>query len=119
MTQLVIRETVDTPSVAFQCTYPAAPLEGSPIVAPSILISGQPVQFYTSATVPASVEGVPIAFGPCPLGVRAIVASNNTTVFFNNQLPAVVGDEAKIVGGTNRPLIGPYGPSTVLIGSSS
>ena len=118
MTQLVIRETVDTPSIVFGCMYPAAALEGSPIVSPNIKIDGQQVQFYTAATIPATVEGIPLFFGPCPLGVRAIVASNNTTVFFNGQLPAVVGDEAKILGSTNRPLVGPYGPATVLIASS-
>lgn len=121
MAQLVIPTTVDTQSVDGNCTYPAAPLGGSPIVAPTILINGQPVQFYTSATVPATVEGIkinPLIPAPCIPGVRAIVPSNNTTVFFNGQLPAVAGDLAQMVG-TNRPLVGPYGPSTVLIGSSS
>lgn len=121
MAQLVIPTTVDTQSVDGNCTYPAKALGGSPIVAPTILIGGQPVQFYTSATVPATVEGIkinPLIPAPCIPGVRAIVPSNNTSVFFNNQLPAVVGDKAQMVG-TDRPLIGPYGPSTVLIGSSS
>jgi len=117
MAQLVIPTTVDTPSVVFQCTYPAAPLEGAPIVSPNIKVGGQQVQYYTSAAVPATVEGVPIGIGPCPLGVRNMVVTNNTTVFFNNQLPAVVGDQAQLLGSV-RPLVGPYGPANVVIGSS-
>lgn len=121
MAQLVIPATVDTQSIDGNCTYPPKALGGSPVVSPNITIGGQQVQFYTSATVPATVEGIkinPAIPAPCIPGVRVIVPSNNTTVFFNNQLPAVVGDKAQMVG-TDRPLIGPYGLSTVLIGSSS
>ena len=121
MAQLVIPETVDTPSTEGNCLYPAEPLQGSPIVSPNITIGGQQVKFYTSSTPPATVTGVkvnPLIPAPCQPGIRVIVPSNNTTVFFNRQLPAVVGDKAQMVG-TDRPLVGPYGPSTVLIGSKS
>ncbi len=120
MAQLVIPTTVDTSSTDGNCVYPAAALGGSPVVSPNITIGGQQVQFYTSATVPATVVGQkvnPLIPAPCQPGVRVIVPSNNTTVFFNGQLPAVAGDLAQMAG-TNRPLVGPYGPSTVLIGSS-
>ena len=43
-----------------------------------------------------------------PTRVRVIQATVNTTVFFNNQLPAVAGDQASMAG-TARPLVGPYG----------
>lgn len=121
MAQLVIPTTVDTQSTDGNCLYPPKALGGSPVVSPNITIGGQQVQFYTSATVPATVEGVkvnPLIPAPCLPGVRVIVPTNNTTVFFNGQLPAVAGDLAQMVG-TNRPLVGPYGLATVLIGSSS
>ena len=119
MAQLVIPTTVDTASTDGNCTYPAKPLEGQPIVSPNITIGGQQVKFYTASTPPATVEGVkvnPLIPAPCQPGVRVIQPTNNTTVFFNNQLPAVAGDQAAMAG-TARPLVGPYGPATVLIGS--
>ena len=121
MSQLVIPETVDTASTEGNCLYPAAPLEGSPIVSPNIKINNQQVKFYTASTPPANVEGVkvnPVIPLPCQPGIRVIVPQNNTSVFFNQQLPAVIGDKAEMLG-TPRPLVGPYGPSTVLIGSKS
>jgi hypothetical protein len=118
MAQLVVPETVDTVTVVGNCTYPATPLGGAPVVSPNITVGGVVAKFYTSASVPSTVQGVPIGPGPCTPGVRSMVVTNNTTVFFNGQLPAVVGDQAQLLG-TNRPLVGPYGPATVLIGSSS
>jgi hypothetical protein len=121
MALLVISTTVDTPSTDGNCLYPAAALGGAPVVSPNIKIGGQQAEFYTSATVPDTVEGVkvnPLIPLPCLPGVRVIVPTNNTTVFFNGQLPAVAGDLAQMVG-TNRPLVGPYGLATVLIGSTT
>jgi len=120
MAQLVIPTTVDTLSTDGNCLYPAAALGGQPIVSPNIKIDGQQVEFYTASTLPATVEGQkvnPLIPLPCQPGVRVIQATVNTTVFFNNQLPAVAGDQAAMAG-TARPLVGPYGPATVLIGSS-
>ena len=119
MAQLVIPETVDTLSTDGNCLYPAKPLEGQPIVSPNIQINKQQVKFYTASTPPATVEGQkvnPLIPLPCQPGVRVIQATVNTTVFFNNQLPAVAGDQAAMAC-TSRPLFVPYGPSTVLIGS--
>ena len=121
MSQLVIPETIDTTSTDGNCVYAAAALYGAPIVSPNITIGGTQAQFYTSTTVPATVVGTkvnPLLPAPCQPGVRVIVPSNNTTVFFNRQLPAVAGDKAQLFG-TDRPLVGPFGPSTVLIGSKS
>lgn len=121
MSQLVIPETVDTPSTEGNCLYPAAPLEGSPIESPNIKINNQQVKFYTAATPVADVAGVkvnPLIPAPCQPGIRLLVPQNNTNVFFNGQLPIVLGDKAEMLG-TPRPLVGPYGPSTVLIGSRS
>jgi len=121
MTQLVIPTTVDTPSTDGNCLYPGKPLGGSPVVSPNIKIGGKPVEFYTSATVPDTVEGVkvnPLLPLPCQPGVRVILTINNTTVFFNNQLPAVVGDLAQMAS-TARPLVGPYGSPTIIIGSTT
>ena len=121
MSQLVIPETIDTTSTDGNCLYAAAALYGSPVVSPNITIGGTQVQFYTSTAVPATVVGTkvnPLLPAPCQIGNRVIVPSNNTTVFFNNQLPAVAGDKAQLFG-TDRPLVGPFGLSTVLIGSRS
>ena len=121
MAQLVIKTTLDTASTDGNCTYPAKALGGAPIKSPNISINGQQVEFYTASTVPDTVEGVkvnPLIPVPCQPGVRVIQPTNNTTVFFNGQLPAVAGDQAAM-GGTARPLVGPYGPATVLIGSKA
>jgi len=121
MAQLVIPTTVDTQSTDGNCLYPAAALGGAPVVSPNITIGGQQAQFYTSATVPATVEGVkvnPLLPLPCQPGVRVMLTINNTTVFFNNQLPAVVGDLAQMAS-TARPLVGPYGSPTIIIGSTT
>lgn len=125
MAQLVIPETIDTTSTDGNCTYAAAALYGTPVVSPNITIGGVQVQFYTAAASgqpgsPATVVGTkvnPLIPAPCQIGERVIQATVNTTVFFNGQLPAVVGDQAAIPG-SPRPLVGPFGPSTVLIGSS-
>lgn len=126
MAQLVIPETMDSPSTEGNCAYPAQALQGTPVVSPNITIGGQQAKFYTQAATgqpgaPSTVAGVkvnPLIPAPCTPGIRVIVPSNNTTVHFNNQLPAVLGDKVQM-GGIDRLLVGPYGPSTVLIGSSS
>ena len=121
MPLLVTPETIDTVSSDGTCIYEAAPLGGSPIASPNIKINKQQVKFYTSSTVPEPVTGVkinPLSPLPCQPGNRVIVASVNTTVFFNKQLPAVQGDKAQMLG-TDRPLTVPFGNPTVVIGSRS
>ena len=121
MPLLVTPETLDTASSDGTCLYEAAPLGGSPIVATNIKINRQQVEFYTSSTVPEPVTGVkinPLSPLPCQPGNRVIVASVNTNVFFNRQLPAVQGDKAQLLG-TDRLLTAPFGDPTVVIGSRS
>jgi len=120
MPLLVTPQTVDTVSTDALCQYPAKALGGAPIVSPNIKIGRQSVQFYTSSTVPEPSPGTPLPTNtiplPCQPGNRVIVATINTTVFFNRQLPAVQGDRAQMVG-TDRPLVGPFGDPTVQIQS--
>jgi len=121
MSQLVIPETVDTASTEGNCLYPPKALGGSPIESPNIKINRQQVKFYTAASPVDNVDGVkvnPLIPAPCQPGIRLLVPQNNTNVFFNQQLPIVLGDKAEMLG-TPRPLVGPYGPNTVLIGSRS
>ena len=121
MPLLVVPETVDTASSDGTCLYPAAALGGAPVTSANISIGRQPVKFYTSSTVPESVTGQkinPLSPLPCQPGTRVIVPNINTTVFFNRQLPAVQGDKAQLIG-TDRPLTGPFGDPTVVIGSRS
>ncbi len=120
MPLLVTPQTVDTVSTDALCTYPPKALGGAPIVSPNIKIGRQSVEFYTSTTVPDPSPGTPLPTNiiplPCQPGTRIITATINTTVFFNRQLPAVQGDQAKMAG-TDRPLVGPFGNPTVVIGS--
>ena len=121
MPLLVTPETLDTASTDANCLYPAAALGGSPVVSPNVSIGRQPVKFYTSSTVPATVTGQkinPLIPAPCQPGVRVIVPTINTTVFINRQLPAVQGDKAQMLG-TDRPLTAPFSDPTVVIGSRS
>ncbi len=120
MALLAIPETIDTTSTDGNCIYAAAGLYGQPIISPNIMINGAQVKFYSASTIPATVVGTkvnPLIPLPCQIGIRVIQATVNTTVFFNGQLPAVAGDQAALFG-TPRPLVGPYGPATVLIASS-
>ena len=125
MAQLVIPETVDTGHTDGNCIYAPAALEGSPIESPNIKINNQQVKFYTSATPPADITGDkitkvnPLIPAPCAPGKRVLVPKNNTNVFFNNQLPTIVGDVCQTITGIERPLVGPFGPSTVVIGTKS
>jgi len=121
MPLLVISTTVDTVSSDANCLYPATPLGGSPAVSPNVRIGGQPVEYYTSATVPDNVTGQkvnPLIPVPCQPGVRVIVPTINTTVFINKQLPAVQGDKAQMLG-SDRPLVGPFGDPKVVFNTKN
>ena len=119
MAFLVGPDTVDTVSTDVLCSYPPEPLGGSPITA-NIFINGEAVRFYTTATIPDPVQGVPLPSNviplPCQPGNRVIVANVNTSVYFNGQLPAVQGDKAQLLG-TDRPLVGPFYYEDVHIGT--
>lgn len=117
MPLLVTPATIDTASTNATCLFAAAPIGGTPITA-GLFMNKQIVKYYASGTPVAPVPGVPIVPSvPCvdPTGgTRILKPLNNKSVFFNKLLPVVSGDEAFILG-TARPLVGPYGPSSVLI----
>ena len=114
-------ETVDTPSTDGNCTYPAAPLGGTPYPT-KVVAKGIPLVIYDNLSVPAPVAGVkinPLIPAPCQPGQRVIRPTVNTTVYINGRLPAVTGDDAQLViGGSPRPLTGPFQHPTIVIGSN-
>ena len=124
MPNLASVETVDTPSTDGTCTYAAAPIGGTPV--PTTVMAGnQPLKIIAGAPVPypcADVVGVkinPLSPLPCQPGTRTIRPTVNTTVIINGQLPAVTGDEAQLlIGGSPRPLTGPFQHPTIVIGSN-
>ena len=122
-------ETIDTSSaspVPSVCLYPAAPIGGAPMPT-KVIAGGQPLmiiappvggtQYVCAPTVPIPVD---IAFGTtCQPGVRFIRPTVNTSVIINGMLPAVTGDDAQLLlGGTPRPLTGPFQHPTIIIGSN-
>jgi hypothetical protein len=119
MPQIVTPQTSDTASTDGTCTYPPKPLGGAPIVSPNVYIGKKQVEFYTSSTVPSTVEGVkinPLSPLPCQPGTRVIVPGINKTVYINKQLPAVQGDKAQLLG-IDRLLTAPFGPASVVFAS--
>ena len=117
--QLVIPTTLDTPHTDVNCLYPAKALGGSPIQSPNVQIERQQVEFYTPATPPDNVDGQPlVGVTACDPGQRVLIGRTNTNVFINGQLPIVTGDTCKmLLTQIERPLVGPFGPSSVIIGS--
>ena len=123
MPNLASIETVDTPSSDGTCVYPASAIGGSGVTT-TVRVNNQPLKIIAGAPTPYAcddVEGVkinPLSPLPCQPGTRIIRPTVNTTVFINGQLPAVTGDEAQlVVGGTPRPLTGPFQHPTIVIGS--
>ena len=124
MPNLVGPETVDTVSSDATCVYAAAPIGGTPIPT-TVKVGGETLEIVAGAPVPyacADVAGVkinPLSPLPCQPGTRIIRPTVNTTVLINGQLPAVTGDEAQLViGGSPRPLTGPFQHPTIVIGSN-
>ena len=121
MPNLVGPETVDTFSTDGTCTYNALALGGTPTPT-TVMVGNQPLFIYDETTVPAPVTGVkinPLSPLPCQDGSRKVRPLINTTVRINGRLPAVTGDDAQLlVGGTLRPLTGPFQHPTIVIGSN-
>lgn len=121
MPNLAGPETVDTVSTDGNCLYPGAPLGGTPY-ATTVYSDGIPIDIYDNLSKPASIAGEkinPLIPLPCQPGERIIRPTINSTVFFNGRLPAVTGDEAQLVlGGTPRPLTGPFQYPRIIIGSN-
>ena len=115
MPNLVGETTVDTANTDGNCIYAAAPLGGSPTISPNVLINGQVLRSYDTTSRPADVIPTkvnPLIPLPCQPGVRVVTPVVNTSVLINGKLPAVTGDEAKI-GGTPRPLTGPFNYASI------
>ncbi len=112
MPNLVGSTTIDTTSTDGNCSYPGLALGGTPSVSPKVRFDGAPVEYYHALssidpTTPVKIN--PLIPAPCQPGNRAVVPLVNTTVFIDGKLPAVQGDEAKLVlGGTLRSLTGPF-----------
>ena len=120
MPLLVGPETPDTVSVNGPCTYPAKPVTGAQ-VSPNIFINGEAVKFLHNAVAPDTVTGVPNnPLIPCviPVAGRKVVTTVNTSVFFNNLLPAVQGDATELTSfpGTKRVFVAPFQHPNVIIG---
>lgn len=122
MPLLVGPDTPDSPSINGPCLFPAKPVT-SPQVSPNIFINGEAVKFIHNAIPPDSVEGQPNnPLVPCvaPLtpALRQVVTSVNTSVYFNNLLPAVQGDATELtsVPGTKRVFVAPFQHPNVIIG---
>ena len=124
MPNLASVETIDTVSSDGTCIYNPAPIGGTPVPT-TVMVGNQPLKIIAGAPVPyacADVTGVkinPLSPLPCQPGTRIIRPTVNTTVLINGQLPAVTGDEAQLViGGSPRPLTGPFQHPTIVIGSN-
>ena len=110
MPQIASSNCIDTANTDGNCIYPAKPLGGEPHVSSNVIFENEEVEFYDSTSEIDDVEGVkvnPLIPLPCQPGVRVVTPVVNTSVLINGKFPAVTGDEAKI-GGTPRPLTGPF-----------
>lgn len=117
MPNIAASDCVDTANTDGNCLYPAAPLAGTPNVSVNVFFENQAVEYYDSTSVVAPVTGVkvnPLVPVPCQPGTRVVVPLVNTSVFINGKLPAVQGDEAKLLG-TPRLLTGPFRYPTINI----
>ena len=118
MAFLITKETQDTASVGPFCDYPAQALDGSPFMSPNVRVGQRPVPIYDATSLPSIVPGIRRGIPQCTsTGQRVITPTVNTTVFINGKLPAVTGDQTSI-GGTPRPLTGPFQHANILIGSN-
>tara|TARA_B100000900_G_scaffold27769_1_gene21447 strand:+ start:1795 stop:2169 length:375 start_codon:yes stop_codon:yes gene_type:complete len=122
MPNLASEDTVDTSSTDGTCIYNAAPIGGD-AVSTSVEVGNQPLKiiagtpFYECDEV-TGVKINPLSPLPCQPGTRRITPTVNTTVFIDGKLPAVTGDQAQLViGGSPRPLTGPFQHASILIGS--
>ena len=110
MPQIASSNCIDTANTDGNCIYPAIPFGVEPHKSSNVYFEGEEVEFYDSTSKIDDVEGVkvnPLIPLPCQPGVRVVTPVVNTSVLINGKFPAVTGDEAKI-GGTPRPLTGPF-----------
>ena len=118
MANLAAVNTIDTANTDGNCIYGAEPLGGSPQKSANVKFNQQNVEYYWSGSTLDDVTAVkvnPFIPVPCQPGIRTILPTVNTTVFINGKLPAVTGDNTSI-GGTPRPLTGPFQHVNIIIG---
>ena len=116
--------TIDTTSSDGNCIYNAAPIGGTALPttivankAPLNVVAASPVQFPCAPV--AAVKVNPLIPLPCQPGIRILKPTVNTTVIINGRLAAVTGDEAQLLlGGSPRPLTGPFIHPNILIGTN-
>jgi|TARA_B000000565_G_scaffold249612_1_gene221198 hypothetical protein len=121
MPNLASEDTVDTANVVLNCTYNAKAIGGDAIDT-SVVVENQPLKIIAGNPYVCddTDEGVPlIPLLPCSPPDRVIQPTVNTTVFIDNKLPAVTGDQTTLViGGTPRVLTGPFQHANIIIGSN-
>jgi len=120
MPNLAGRMTLDTVNTDGNCAYDPKALGGNPTRSPNVRIAGSLLETYDSTSIldPVTPRKLNLLNPlPCQPGIRKIVPTVNTTVFINGKLPAVTGDQTSI-GGTPRPLTGPFQHANILIGSN-
>ena len=124
MPNLASVETIDTVSSDGTCIYNPAPIGGTPVPT-TVMVGNEPLKIIAGAPVPYACDDVtgvkinPLSPLPCQPGTRTLRPLVNKSVFINGQLPAVTGDEAQLViGGSQRPLTGPFQHPTIVIGSN-
>jgi len=124
MPNLASPATIDTQSTDGNCLYSEGPIGGTAI--PTTVVANKaPLKIVAAAPNPyvcASIAGAkinPLVPAPCQLGVRTLRPAVNTSVIINGMLPAVTGDEAQLLlGGSPRPLTGPFIHPNILIGTN-
>ena len=123
MANLAAVNTIDTPNTDGNCIYGAEPLGGTPTRSPNVRFNNTVLESYDTTSVLDTVTATkvnylpPIGLIPCQPGIRKILPTVNTTVFINGKLPAVTGDNTSI-GGTPRPLTGPFQHVNIIIGQN-
>ncbi len=120
MPNLAGRMTRDTENTDGNCIYDAKALGGNPTRSPNVRIGGSLLETYDSTSVldPVTARKVNLLNPlPCQPGLRTIVSTVNTSVSINGKFPAVTGDQTSI-GGTPRPLTGPFQHANIIIGSN-
>ena len=123
MAYLASTETVDTASSDGTCVYGPQALGGTPVETTVKvnnetleIIAGTP--FYECDDITDIQKINPLSPLPCQEGTRRLTPTVNTTVYINGKLPAVTGDDAQLlIGGSPRPLTGPFQHPTIVIGS--
>ena len=120
MANLAAVNTIDTANTDGNCIYGAEPLGGTPTRSPNVRFNNTVLESYDTTSVLDTVTAVkvnPLIPVPCQPGIRTILPTVNTTVFINGKLPAVTGDNTSI-GGTPRPLTGPFQHVNIIIGQN-